>query len=59
MKVFCSDCPAPHQCAEENECCMEGYISARREAVADLVKNGMPEALAIRCARSIERQSRE
>jgi hypothetical protein len=27
--VFCSDCPAPHQCAEADECCAEGFEAAK------------------------------
>ena len=29
--VFCSDCPAPHQCAEADECCAEGFLAAKNE----------------------------
>jgi hypothetical protein len=27
--VFCSDCPAPHQCSEADECCAEGFLAAK------------------------------
>ena len=27
--VFCSDCPAPHQCAEADECCAEEFLVAK------------------------------
>jgi hypothetical protein len=45
--VFCSDCPAPHQCAEADECCAEGFLAAKVDdlctapGAADLTFGGL------------------